>query len=144
MADAVVLFENLRQEDKSEMEGLGHFGPPVIPASIAISEVAVSLFSKEDQLAGCAGIVRQSDDVGLVWLLCTPEVQKYPVALVKHAKKWLAEQEQNYRILWNLADARNHLHHKFLKMLGFKALRTLNVGPNFLPYHEIVKLCAYH
>ena len=33
-----------------------------------------------------------------------PAVQKNPHHLVRQAKKWLDEQ-RNYRLLWNLADA---------------------------------------
>ena len=76
-----------------------------------------------------AGIVPDPDPgVGIIWMLCTPEVQKEPF-IVRQAKQWLADEQRNYRLLWNLADARNHLHHKLLKMLGFKAIRSVPSGP---------------
>ena len=60
---------------------------------------------------------------------------------MRQAKKWLDEQ-RNYRLLWNLADARNQFHQKLLRLLGFKAITARPVGPYGLPYLEIVKLCA--
>ena len=143
VGDAVRVANNLRPEDLQELEGLGH-DRLAIPFSVLASDVAVAFFSKEGVLAGVAGIVPDPDPgVGIIWMLCTPEVQKEPINFVKQAKQWLADEQRNYRLLWNLADARNHLHHKLLKMLGFKALRSVPSGPNHLPYLEIIKLCAY-
>ena len=40
-------------------------------------------------------------------------------------------------------DSRNKLHHKLVKMLGFKSLDTFVPPPyQTIPYIEIVKLCA--
>ena len=73
-------------------------------------------------------------------MMNTPD---YPKAhtFVRQAKLWLREQHE-YSMLWNYCDARNTFHHKLLRLLGFKALKTVNIGPKFLPYLEIVKLCV--
>ena len=143
VGDAVQVANNLRPEDLQELEGLGHT-PLGVPFSVLASDVAVAFFSKEGVIAGVAGIVPDArEGVGIIWMLCTPEVQKEPFTFVRQAKKWLADEQRNYRLLWNLADARNHFHHKLLKMLGFKALSSIPMQPYGLPYLEIVKLCAY-
>ena len=143
VADAVQVANNLRPEDLKEIEGMGHKSPAVI-FSVLASDVAVSFFSKEGEIAGVAGICPDSRaGVGVIWMLCTPVVQKEPFTFVRQAKQWLADEQRNYRLLWNLADARNLYHHKLLRMLGFKALRSVPAGPFNLPYLEIVKLCAY-
>ena len=142
VGDAVRVANNLRPEDLQELEGLGH-DRLAIPFSVLASDAPVAFFSKEGVLAGVAGIVPDPrEGVGIIWMLCTPEVQKEPFTFVRQAKQWLADEQRNYRLLWNLADARNHLHHKLLKMLGFKAIRSVPSGPNHLPYLEIIKLCA--
>ena len=143
VGDAVQVANNLRPEDLQELEGLGHT-PLGVPFSVLASDVAVAFFSKEGVIAGVAGIVPDAQEgVGIIWMLCTPEVQKEPFTFVRQAKKWLADEQRNYRLLWNLADARNQFHHKLLKMLGFKALSSIPMQPYGLPYLEIVKLCAY-
>ena len=44
--------------------------------------------------AGVAGIVPDPDPgVGIIWMLCTPAVQKEPINFVKQAKQWLAEEQ---------------------------------------------------
>lgn len=79
----------------------------------------------------------------MVWLLCTPVITRKPQTVVRSALRWLKEHESKYTMLWNLADARNTYHHKLLRLLGFRGIRTVNIGPFFLPYIEIVRLCAY-
>ena len=139
--DAVQVAINLRPEDLQEIEGLGH-DPMVVILSVLLSDVAVSFFNTDGEIAGVAGIVKESDEVGVIWMLCTPAVELNPHTFVRHAKRWLKEEQRNYRLLTNLADARNLYHHKLLRMLGFKALRSVPAGPYNLPYLEIVKLCA--
>lgn len=140
--DGLMVASKLRPEDRREVEGLGQ-SILHIPFGILISEHAVVFGDMETgELAGIAGIVRLDNHTGQIWMLCTPTIHKGPQRFVRKARRWLAEVEKEYKLLWNLADARNHMHHKLLKLLGFKALRTVPVGPENLPYLEIVKLCA--
>lgn len=139
--DGLVVANNLRPEDRREVEGMG-FTPLHIPFGILASEHSTVFYSPEGELAGVAGIVRLDNQVGQIWMLCTPVIHQGPVRFVKGAKRWLNEVQKEYKLLWNLADARNHVHHKLLRHLGFKALRTVPVGPENLPYFEIVKLCV--
>ena len=139
--DAVMVANNLREEDRMEIEGRG-FHPLALVFCVLSSDEPVAFFNSEGELCGVAGIAPDGrEHVGQVWMICTPAIQKNPHHLVRHAKRWLAEQ-RNYRLLWNLADARNLLHHKLLRLLGFKAIAVKPEGPQGLPYLEIVKLCA--
>ena len=139
--DGLRVVNNLRPEDRSEMEGIG-VSILSLPFGVLISEHAVYFFSKEGKAAGLAGIVRLDNNVGQIWMLCTPVIHDAPITFVREAKKWLDNIQGEYTLLWNVADARNQVHHKLLKHLGFKALRTVPVGPKNLPYYEIVKLCV--
>ena len=138
--DGLVVLNHLRSEDKAEVEGMG-FPLLHVPLGVLTSEHA-TYFHVDDEPAGIAGVVRLSPTEGQIWMLCTPLITTRPHTFVRQAKKWLRDVEQEYKLLWNLADARNHVHHKLLKHLGFKALRTVPTGPESLPYYEIVKLCA--
>ena len=143
VADALEVINNIRWEDRCEIEGLGHRVTDV-PFSVLASADTAAFFSDRGVIGGVAGIIPDPNNpgAGVVWMICTPELTRHPVAFVRGAKKWLAENGPKYTMLWNLADDRNKFHHKLLKMLGFRAMRKLNVGPYFLPYLEIVKLCA--
>lgn len=142
MKDALQVLQNIRPEDKSEIEGLGH-NLFVLPFCIDSSDVAVSFFTEPGVIGGVAGIMPDPQEgVGQIFMICTPALQAKPVTFVRHARKWITEQEKNYTLLWNLADARNLFHHKLLKLLGFKAVQRVYPPPLYNPYLEIVKLCA--
>ena len=136
-----MVLNNLRPEDKAEVEGLG-FPLLHVPFGVLASEHATYFYDKDGRPAGIAGIARLSPTEGQIWMLCTPVITDSPFTFVRQATKWLKEAERDYQLLWNLADARNHFHHKLLKMLGFRAIREVYPAPYYLPYYEIIKLCA--
>lgn len=139
---ALEVAQNIRKEDKQEVEGLGH-SLAALPFSVILSDVAVAFYDTQDRICGVAGICpTDKKGEGQVWMLCTDYVLDSPQTFVRQAKKWLRQQEKNYSLLWNLADARNTHHHKLCRLLGFKALRVVQPPPFYLPYLEIVKLCA--
>tara|TARA_R100001082_G_C4363450_1_gene160599 strand:- start:888 stop:1352 length:465 start_codon:yes stop_codon:yes gene_type:complete len=140
--DAALVANNLRKEDLREVEGLGH-NTLVLPFCVLTSTTAIAFFDSDGSIAGVGGIIPDPrEGVGIVWMLCTPVVQNKPHTFVRHLKRWLKEQHKDYRMLWNIADARNKFHQKLVKLLGFKCLRMTYQPPYGLPYLEIVKLCA--
>ena len=60
--DGLRVVNNLRPEDRSEMEGIG-VSILSLPFGVLISEHAVYFFSKEGKAAGLAGIVRLDNNV---------------------------------------------------------------------------------
>ena len=142
VADGKELAKNISLADRQEIEGLGQTVDQ-IPLYILMSDVATTFFDSEGTLAGIAGIGPDGrPGVGVVWMLTTEAISNSPHTFVRHAKNWLSQHSKPYSMLWNVADARNHVHRKLLKHLGFSAVRSINIGPHFLPYMEIVKLCA--
>ena len=141
--DAIRVGQNIRPEDKNEIEGLGHT-VSVLPICYHQSSISVAFFNHENEIAGIAGVVDDEQPyVGQIWMICTPAIAKNPHTFVRQARKWVDGLSGSYRMLWNIADARNTLHHKFLHLLGFKTTATQYPEPYYLPYLEIVKLCAY-
>lgn len=140
--DGLRIINHLRPEDKAEVEGRG-FSVLHVPLSILTTDHPTYFFSPNGEPAGLAGVgCLNNDKIGMIWMLCTPAIEKHPITFVRGAKSWLKEIEKEYLLLWNLADARNQVHHKLLKHLGFRAIRTVPIGPKNLPYYEIIKLCV--
>lgn len=140
--DALAVANNLRDEDRMEMEGLGH-SAVALPFLVLASSTAVAFFDEDGAIGGVGGIYPDPDypNTGQVWMMCTPIVTRKPQTFVRHLRRWLKEQ-RDYRLLWNIVDARNTFHHKLLKLLGFKAIKMRYSPPYGLPFMEIVKICV--
>jgi hypothetical protein len=107
--------------------------------SVALSKNPICFYF-DGELAGFAGVVDEENGIGRVWMLTTPAVETMPILFFKEAKKWIETQE--YKMLHNIMDPRNTMHRKLLRMLGFKRLCYVPVGPKRLTYVEFAKLCA--
>ena len=87
--DAFAVIANIREEDKREIEGLGHT-PLALVWCVETSAHATAFFNDDGEIAGVAGIgPDEREGVGQVWM--KQAIQKNPVKFVKQAKLWLAE-----------------------------------------------------
>jgi len=127
---------NLRFEDHREVvEGHGHDPMVVLPEAVSRG-FCVYFTVPNGKTAGMAGIHSN----GAIWMLCTPAIEEYPITFAREAKRFIDSRPEKF--LFNIVDARNEVHLKLLKFLGFKFLRTIKYGPNNLPFIEFCKLCA--
>ena len=124
---------NLLPEDLRECtEGHGH--DPKTAVLIGAKESDCIYFA--DPNGTPAGVAGVGDD-GLIWMLCTPLIHKYPVSFAREAKRYIESRTE--KLLWNIVDKRNTTHLKLLKFLGFKFLREFSYGPNQLPFIEFCR-----
>ena len=137
--DAIYVAQNLQDDDRQELIGLGHANPEwVTILSVYYSETAVTFWNPDGNICGLAGVSRTDAHCGAIWMLTTPHVRSYPKLFFKEAKKWV-EQQTSYEMLHNIADPRNKMHMKLLHMLGFKRLSYV-ITPTNLTYVEFAKL----
>jgi hypothetical protein len=95
---------------------------------------AVYFTVPDGKTAGLAGV----GDAGQIWMLCTPEIERYPITFAREAKRFVDSREEP--LLWNIVDCRNTVHLKLLKFLGFKFLRIVKNGPYQLPFIEFCRV----
>lgn len=138
-AAALEVASNLRFEDRREIASLGHDPFFSVLEGIANSETCVVFYNRDDVIGGIAGVCRDDDGFGLIWMLCTRAMEANPIFFVRGAMKWLADQS-HYQLLHNIADPRNHMHMKLLRLLGFKKLGYVSVGPRSRTYVEFAKI----
>ena len=131
---ALVVAKNLRPDDYRELvEGYGLLPTIHLPLFVLSGENIVFTVPN-GKTAGMAGVEKD----GRVWMVCTPEIHKYPLTFAREAKRWI--EKRNEPLLWNVCDKRNKTHLKLLKFLGFKFLREVLHGPNYLPFIEFCKI----
>ena len=141
LKDANYVAQNLRPEDREELAGLGHT-PLQVVLGYLFCEETFAFTNYDEELAGIGGLIPDEDGGAYIWVLCTPAVSKLSVTFFRRAKEWLEENSKDYTMVYATCDTRNKLHHRFLKYLGFKALRAVPQLPYHIPYYEVVKLCA--
>ena len=76
---------------------------------------------------------------GQLWLFATNAAERQALSLHKVLVPNLRELEVAWPVLTALADARNVVHHRWLRWLGFEALSELPFGPFGLPFIMFVK-----
>jgi len=131
---ALEVATNLRSDDLREVVE-GHGLNPMILLPLAAEEGSAVYFTVPDgKTAGLAGV----GDGGAIWMLCTPEIERYPITFAREAKRFVDSREEP--LLWNIVDCRNTVHLKLLKFLGFKFLRKVTHGPNNLPFIEFCRV----
>ena len=134
MEAAVEVASNLRPDDYKEVfEGHGHFPLFHIPMA-AFNGDTVWFEVPNGKTAGLAGV----ENNGMVWMLCTPIINDYPIAFARGSKRFIESRPE--KLLWNIVDKRNIAHIKLLRFLGFKFLREVLHGPNLLTFIEFCKI----
>ena len=119
---------NLRLEDRREVEE-GHGLDPMERLVWAAQNLSCVYFTTPNgKTAGMAGVEQD----GTIWMLCTPEIHKYPITFAREAKRYVDSRQE--KSLHNIVDARNIVHLKLLKFLGFKILGEISYGPNNLTF----------
>lgn len=140
--DAIYVSQNLREADRSELEGLGHTGFQVILGYL-FCEDSFTIINYKGEIAGIGGFIPDEQRNAYVWILCTPALETMGYTFLRRARRHLEERANPfYNMVYALCDSRNKLHHRFLKHMGFKALRSIPQAPHHIPYLEVVKLCA--
>ena len=131
---AAQVASNLRPDDRREVEE-GHGIPSALLPSLMSQYPSYVYFTVPDgKTAGMAGVGEDGD----IWMLCTPEIHRYPITFAREAKRYVDSRTEP--LLWNIVDSRNKAHLRLLKFLGFKFLRKYEHGPNSIPFIEFCRV----
>ena len=151
IADADYLAPLLRPADLLEIEatlGPGADVREVLRVSVKYSDPClVGLDPKTGKPILVAGVVpdleHNNPKVGTVWMLGTPEIESYPVKFTRWGRKVVGLFHEKYSLLHNFVDARNDVHIKWLRLLGFVFISIKKRGPQQSRFFEFVRLqCA--
>ena len=134
MEAATEVASNLRPDDLREVEE-GHGIPIALLPRLMCHNASYGYFTVPDgKTAGMAGVGEEGD----IWMLCTPDIHRYPITFAREAKRYVDSRPES--LLWNIVDSRNKAHLRLLKFLGFKFLRKYEHGPNSIPFIEFCRV----
>ena len=126
----------IRQADADEIEAMAGLDPLTgLTESVAASHVAYSMMAGDEPVAIYGARRLTADGIGMVWLLASTEVMKHTTSFLKKSIEYTnrLHQEVGCHTLANYTDARNTVHHKWLRFTGFTfGKQTLIRGHAFL------------
>ena len=131
---ATEVASNLRPDDLREVEEGHGIDPTLRPFLMSQNRSYVYFTVPDGKTAGMAGVGKEGD----IWMLCTPEIHRYPITFAREAKRYVDSRTEP--LLWNIVDSRNEAHLRLLKFLGFKFLRKLKHGPNSITFIEFCRV----
>ena len=79
-----------------------------------------------------------------MWLLASEGlVERHSRLFARYSKIWVKQLHRRYDILWNMVDARNRVHIRWLEWCGFTLLRRLvNHGVEQRLFYEFERVAS--
>lgn len=132
---------NLRDADRRELEANGWRNPlKCLEMGWQLSDPCYVMVGRYGLPFGLFGAIPDPDHAteASVWMMATDGLTHEALAFARHSRKIVAGWGDKYTLMHNAVDARNTVHVKWLKWLGFTFLNT--VTRNNVPFHEFVKV----
>lgn len=121
--DILYILEHLRPEDKEEIEhqiGKDYIWKCLKDIMDSDGNIVMGYTKDGDRPVLMGGCSNAADGVGVVWLLCTEEIYKHPIQVLRNIKKEIELYQKDHIILSNIIYHKNKLAKIWLKKLGFK------------------------
>lgn len=124
-ADILVVADNMRQADRDEVKaGLGCDPRETLAYCFFLGKPCMTVVGRSGEPVALWGVVPDGKypEAGRIWLLGTDDLVEDSanrVRFLKESKKELALIETQYQVLFNFMDARNVVHRRWLRWMGF-------------------------
>ena len=133
----------LRQADKDEcLAATGKEPLGILYQSLMIGDLTLTMRTPEGERVGLCGVAPSPlENAGVVWMCATDAIMKHQMAFLRRSKAALNYLSQDYGVLHNCVDARNEIHIKWLKWMGFTFInKHEKYGAEQRPFYEFVRI----
>ena len=143
LEDAKELSKNLRKEDIEEIKANSNSNPyHALYTGVQYSYLPLTIMSDDDRPIMIMGVIPHGKKLGMIWLLSSPEIKNISIPFLRNCNGVLDLYLKAYPVLYNYIDARNLLHVKWLRWLGFNFIKVhYDFGYEKRKFIEFVK-CA--
>lgn len=135
---AAELFDNMRAEDKEEMELMEYHSIDYVLGSMNNSEILYKAVDDEGHLLAVSGVSYPCDfpdDARCVWLLGTERIKQHKRELVKIGRVVMKEYLNKHHKLFNLISRDNIPALTYIQHLGAKFSQPVSIGRGvFVPF----------
>jgi len=131
--------KDLRQVDRQEIWASHHETPEdALPRAISRSQMAWTILW-DNQPAAMFGVAPATalSDVGVIWLLGTPLLEKFSTPFLRFSKHKVKEIRRHFSRLVNHVDARNAVSLEWVRWLGFTVHPPEPYGIEMMPFCKI-------
>lgn len=129
--DVLYLKDRLRKSDVEELKLLKSTPYQSLSNSYYFSEQCYTAFlnNKPAAMFGAGRIFKDSDKkIASIWLMSTDEILLHKTEFLRKTKSYIEKFKNDYDILINVIDIKNHITIKWLKWLGFKFGKPFKVS----------------
>jgi len=145
VADILPVATAMRTEDQAEVKaGCGQTPAEALLFCYFKGSPCMTMLGRSGKPVGMWGVVDQGDGLGRIWLLATDELvtdKPNSIQFLRQAKPWLKAMLERYDVLFNYADARNEVHLKWLRWMGFTFIaKHSNYGHEGRTFLEFVRM----
>lgn len=145
LADARELEPLLRPEDRREVEDMS--GKPAIRnllVGVMAGSPSFTLRTHEGAMVGIVSAIPVGTGGAVIGMVGTPEIEKVSTAFLRGSRDVLAMIDQYHGTLFNVCDARNEVHVRWLRWLGFHFIRKIDRhGAKGIPVYEFARIAPH-
>jgi hypothetical protein len=135
----------MREEDVAEVKAQSGQSPrEAMLYCFMLSKPCMAMVGRKGNVVGVWGVVPQGRMAGRIWMLgCQSMLDDNGDrrTFLKESKLQLAKLHEQYPVLFNVVDARNEVHVRWLRYMGFTFIRKHpNWGPEGRLFYEFVRI----
>ena len=145
LKDVAIVAENMRKEDVDEVKAqTGACPKGGLLYAYFMSKPCLTVINRKGELMAMGGVVPSAENTGRIWLLGCQSMVDDSIDkrwFLRKSKEKLIEMQSLYPLLFNMVDARNEVHVKWIDWLGFTFIKKhLNWGPESQMFYEFVRI----
>lgn len=139
ISEILYIAEHLREADKQEIiAALGKHPREALLEGCLTAKICLMFIDPNGTPTGLFGIMEDPFRSGAVaWMVSTPGIERYSVAFLRRCRGWVHTLAQEFGVLWNYVDARNTVHLRWLRWMGFTLEGPVPYGVQGLPFYKL-------
>lgn len=140
-ADVLWMAPRLREADRQELQAATGESPLVALTKGFEASTPPHVGTLDDEPFVMYGVVPHLPHGGVIWMLGTPTIEQASTGFLRRTRKEVERLGGDYPRLFNLADARNTVHLRWIKWAGFRFVRKhQNIGKEQRPFVEFERI----
>lgn len=142
--DVPILADNMREADVAEVKAYSGRTPrEALYSALNYPQATNRTICLGNGLpVGMFGVCPTHEPgVGIVWMLTSNDIKAVHRQFLRESREQIKRLCEGYRLVFNFTDARNHVHHRWIKWSGFSIIKKHeNFGVEQRPFLEFTRI----